>query len=223
MFTIQHWKSFWENQSTPLHRYNSEEWYYIYAQEINLISKSLGYNGGSVMETGCGNGALFNYLNINKENYVGTDLSESMLNIFRDKHPELTLICTDSSSYILPQKFSMVFSNGVGQYFDNIMMNLYINNALSMLEEGGVLILANLPWKDMRLKLYSGELAANPDPITFLKTAKSLFVFLTNQDSMGYWYNPRDFLKYKNPGVNVYVFGSLFHPYRFSIGFKKAT
>jgi len=222
MSTQQYWKNFWQNQSTPLHRYNSEEWYRMYAEEINLILKSLGYNQGPVLETGCGNGALFDYLDINKKDYMGTDLSENLVSIFRKKHPDVTLICTDSCEYICPHKVSLIFSNGVGQYFDKSMMELYINNSLSMLDENGILLLANLPWKDLKIKLYSGELSKNPSS----SLVKSLIFFLANsikKDSMGCWYNPKDFFAYKKPGLDIYIYGSLFHPYRFSIGFKKTN
>ena len=35
------WKSFWEQQSTPLHHFNDEKWYRFYAQEINLLLEVL--------------------------------------------------------------------------------------------------------------------------------------------------------------------------------------
>jgi hypothetical protein len=34
---LSYWKYFWDNQSNPLHRYNTDKWYRLYAKEINLI------------------------------------------------------------------------------------------------------------------------------------------------------------------------------------------
>jgi hypothetical protein len=36
---LSYWKDLWDNQSTPLHRYNTGKWYRLYAKEINLIFK----------------------------------------------------------------------------------------------------------------------------------------------------------------------------------------
>ena len=71
--TKNRWGKFWNKQTTPLHRYNDPLWYKLYAEEINLILQTSGYNDGAVLEMGCGNGALFPFLNINKENYTGVD------------------------------------------------------------------------------------------------------------------------------------------------------
>lgn len=225
MSDITFWKSYWEKQSTPLHRYNDEHWYRMYAEEINLIAKSLGYQGGSVMETGCGNGALFDYLDIDKEKYVGTDISENMLNIFRNKHPELNLVCTDSSSYFCDQKFAMIFSNGVVQYFDDKRMELYIENSLKMLNPNGLMLLGNIPWKDLRKKNLSGELSAQSVIHSLPRLLKiylyDFYITVSGKDPMGHWYNPRDFFKYRSKEVEIHVLGSLFHPYRFSLVLKK--
>jgi hypothetical protein len=34
---LSYWKDFWGNPYTPLHRYNTDKWYRLYAKEINLI------------------------------------------------------------------------------------------------------------------------------------------------------------------------------------------
>ncbi|WYL96979.1 MAG: class I SAM-dependent methyltransferase [Gloeotrichia echinulata IR180] len=222
MSRTNRWKKFWENQTTPLHRYNNEKWYRLYAEEINLITKSMGYQGGAVLETGCGNGALFDYLDINKENYIGTDISEKLLSIFQNKHPNLNLLCLDSTDYILPQKkFALIFSNGVIQYFNKQQVDLYVKQSLDMLENQGIIILANVLWKDLKSKYYGGELSINPRKNSTVFILKSVINEVLLKDNMGNWYNPRDFIKYQSENVEIQVFGSLFHPYRFSVALKK--
>lgn len=223
MAEVDRWKEFWNKQTNPLHSYNSENWYELFADEINLILKASEYNGGAVLETGCGNGALFPYLDINKSNYTGIDLSESLLEIFRKNHPNTNLICGDASAYHSSQRFSLIFSNGVAQYFDQKMLDTYINNSMNMLDGGGVLLLGNLLWKDVRNQYHSGELVRGENvkkpKYPRLKLIKAtVWSFLGLHDSMGHYYNPRDFYRYQ---AEVVFYGSLFHPYRFSVALKK--
>jgi cyclopropane fatty-acyl-phospholipid synthase-like methyltransferase len=219
---LSYWKDFWDNQSTPLHRYNTPEWYRLYAKEINLILESVGYDGGSALETGCGNGALFDELNIDKTDYVGTDISENLIKIFQERHPELKLLCTDSASYYVDRKFSVIFSNGVIQYFNPQQLNQYVDNCLKMLDRNGILLMANIPDRDATKKYYGGESqSVVASAIGSTKVAvKKLF---SGQKDIGNWYNTGDFTKFKNSGVEMQVFGSLFHPYRFSLSLKKVS
>ncbi|WP_309728365.1 class I SAM-dependent methyltransferase [Chamaesiphon sp. OTE_75_metabat_556] len=222
------WKGFWEQQSTPLHHFNNEKWYHFYAQEINLLLDALEYTGGSVLETGCGNGALFEYLNINKNDYIGTDISEAMLDIFRAKYPQVNLVCADAASHIVDRQFSLIYSNGVIQYLKSKQLDSYIQNSLSMLEPGGIMLVGNILWNKSKADFYSKRYLPGELSLQFSQGSK--FVYLKNtikqfvgKDFLGYWYSPSDFLKYQNENVRVYVFGSLFHAYRFSVGIEKLS
>jgi cyclopropane fatty-acyl-phospholipid synthase-like methyltransferase len=220
---LQYWKNFWEEQSTPCHRYNTPEWYAHYAQEINLILDSVGYQGGSVLETGCGDGALFDTLRINKTDYVGTDLSESLIAIFRSHHPEVKLICTDSASYQSERKFSLIFSNGVIQYFDHAQLDQYMRNSLEMLEPGGILLLGNILFRNLKPMVAGSEFSGRQVNNRWLRWLKFQASELLGKPSLGFWYSPRDFIQYQDINMDMQVFGSLFHPYRFSLILKKNT
>ncbi len=209
----KHWERFWGQQTTPLYRHKGDEWRELYANEINSILASLGYTGGAVLETGCGDGSLFEYLAIDKAAYLGTDLSESMLAVFRSRHPGVSLLCTDAARYTENRQFSLIFSNQVIQYFSRDDLDIYVNNALDKLEDNGTLLLANVLWKDLEFTQYH-----NGNLVSYLKASIQR---LMAKDTMGYWYTPRDFNKYRRAGVEIHVFGSLFYPYRFSIAFKK--
>jgi trans-aconitate methyltransferase len=214
-----YWKKFWDNQATPLHRYNTPEWYALYAKEINLILDALDYDSGSVLETGCGNGALFNQLNINKSGYVGTDISSGLIDIFRSQHPELELVCTDSATFKTDKKFSLIFSNGVIQYFDKGQLDMYVKSSLEMLDENGILLMVNVPDKDIQKKYYSmNESSSIKATLQYLKV---LVQRLSGVPGIGNWYNNQDFSRYKAPGLEIQFFGSLFHTYRFTIAIKK--
>ena len=210
---IKHWEKFWGQQTTPLYRHKGEKWRALYAQEINTILTSLGYTGGAVLETGCGDGSLFEYLDIDKAAYLGTDLSESMLSVFRSRHPGVNVVCTNAATYAGDHQFSLIFSNQVIQYFNKDDLDIYINNALNNTEDDGIVLLANILWQDLEFSQYH-----NGNLISYLKSQISRAI---GTDTMGYWYGPRDFDKYQRAGVEIHVFGSLFYPYRFSLAFKK--
>jgi cyclopropane fatty-acyl-phospholipid synthase-like methyltransferase len=219
---LSYWKDFWDNQSTPLHRYNTDEWYRLYAKEINLILESVGYKGGSALETGCGNGALFDSLEIDKTGYVGTDISENLVKIFQARHPELEILCTDSASYYVERKFSLIFSNGVIQYFNPAQLAQYISNSLKMLDKGGILLMANIPDRDATKKYYGGEGQSTLNSLVGLAKV-NVKRMLLGQKELGNWYNFQDFIKFRSEEIEVQNFGSIFHPYRFSLSLKKLS
>lgn len=216
-----YWKKFWDNQATPLHRHNTPKWYALYAKEINLILDVLEYDNGSVLETGCGNGALFDQLSINKNGYVGTDLSSGLIKIFQSNHPELELVCTDSATYRSDKKFSLIFSNGVIQYFSKSQLDLYVENSLSMLDETGVLLMVNVPDRNMQNKYYTANKRSSIK--STLQYSKVLVQKLLRVPGIGNWYNNQDFLAYQSQGLEIQFFGSLFHTYRFTIAIKKTS
>lgn len=222
MSNLAYWKHFWGSQISPMHRYNSIEWYERYAVEINLLIKSLKYDFGPVLESGCGNGALFDFLEVNKEGYTGVDISETMLAEFRKTHSNTTLYCSDAGSFFDKTKeFSLIFSNQCCQYFDFETIGKYVLNSYQMLQSGGVLLIGNIPWKDNQPNFDSGELGRDISLFSFRKKISSILFKRGKKDSIGNWYNPRDFIGYQRSDFKISVFGSLFHPYRFSIAFKK--
>jgi len=226
MAEIDRWKQYWDKQTTPLHSYNNPFWYKLFADEINLLLRASEYIGGATLETACGNGALFPYLEINKTNYVGVDLSQTLIDIFKQNYPDLTLICGDASAYRSDKIFSLVLSNALVQYLNKQALHNYILNSMSLLDEKGVILMANIPWKHNRLNFLSGELASGENikdaRHSWIKIVKSLiWLAMNGHDPMGYYYNPRDFFKYKHLNADVFVYGSLFHPSRFSVVLKK--
>ena len=221
MTKFDEFKDFWNQQTTPLHRYNDDKWFEIYAKEINLLIQTAGYKSGAVLETGCGNGGLYPYLDFDKNGYVGVDFSESLLNIFRVNHPGINLACADASAYVSSDHYSLIFSNGVIQYFNRQMLDNYIENTMSMLDVGGILLIANVPWKAVKNDMYSGELFGVTDLNKIAPLKASISSLIGRDQGIGYWYNPRDFFSYKHLCSGLSVHGSLFHPYRFSIILKK--
>lgn len=218
---LEKWKEFWKDKDTPLHRHNDDFFYKLYADELNLIFRRYGYNGGRVLESGCGNGGLFPFLEINRDNYIGMDIGTTLLKEFQSKFPSVKLI-EDSAEHLPPGKYSLIFSNGVGQYFNRERMQTYLNRAISGLEQEGTLIIANLLWSSARTNFrrgFYGDIATAPvqgrlDPLRRM-FRQVRYIFQSPDKSMGYWINPEDILR-MCPTTNNTILGSIFHPYRFT-------
>jgi len=122
------WKEFWRNKIDPQHRWDNPEHYAQYGRELSLIVGNS--SGKRVIELGCGSGSLFVPMGFDRARaYRGIDFSESMLGKFQEAHPQVTLVCADASSYCDDQKYDLIFSNGVAQYFDKSMFRRSISNA----------------------------------------------------------------------------------------------
>ncbi len=216
------WQEYWNQQNTPMHAHSSDEWYQLYAQEINLLCKAAGVSAGPVLESGCGNGALYEYYDFIDGEYVGIDFSETLLQQFKERYPSLELGVADAASYSDQRKFSLVFSNGVVQYFEPPTLARYIENNLSMLDETGVLLLINIPNSVVKPEYYSGEMYSRQQQLSFLKKLVARVRSRGRKDGLGYWYRPADFASYDSNTLNVTIYGSLFHPYRFSVAITRA-
>jgi hypothetical protein len=111
------------------------------------------------------------------------------------------------------------------QYFDRKQLAIYMQNSLEMLEPGGILLLGNLLWRDLQGRTFgSGELFGGPQTNalkTMVQSTKFYAKEWLGKPTMGHWHAPRDFFGYCNDNVKMQIFGSLFHPYRFSLVLKK--
>jgi len=223
---IDKWRQYWKDKDSPLHRHNDDFFYQLYADEINLILRRFGFAGGDVLESGCGNGALFPFLNLEKSKYTGMDISSSLLNDFRAKYPSTTLI-EDSAENIPGGPYTLIFSNGVGQYFNGKRLSEYINRSVDALSPGGLLIIGNLLWKASQSNFISGVYAdvACRLPVGKLESARRFLKAIVGSEnasvaSMGYWINPKDILEVASLTENT-ILGSIFHPYRFTFVGRK--
>lgn len=213
------WKSFWEGKISPLHTYDDESYYSTYGKELSVLYDSFEY--GSVLEIGCGNGALYPYLGFSQKSYVGVDLSQSMLKNFREKHPNanIKLLSINPGSVFKDQrKCDLIFQNGVIQYFDDKMVNEFFSASYDMLNQGGKIVIGSIPWKLCKRGYYFGEF--RPNRSSFLGKVYSYII--AYKSLMGRWYSFSDFRKIaKKHSLTVEFFGSLLYPYRFHVVFTK--
>lgn len=213
------WKAFWEGQTSPLHTHNDENYYSSYGKELILLYDDFKYD--SVLEIGCGNGALYPYLGFSDKSYVGVDLSQSMLENFREKYPNknLDLIHIGAGEiYKDEKKYDLIFQNGVIQHFDNKMVEEFMAASYQMLAPGGRIVIGSIPWKLCKKGYYFGEF--RPNKSSFI--GKLYGYIMSYKSIMGNWYSFADFREFANKySLKVEFFGSLLYPYRFHVVFTK--
>ena len=212
--TLTRWESYWRAQTEPHHSSDSHSFYDRHALELKAIFGRR--KPTSVLEIGCGNGALYERLGFNDTHYKGVDFSESMLEVFAQQHPEATLECADGSEYCDAHKYHLVFSNGVIQYFDRAMLRRHFAQVRKMMTPESVFVCASVPWKLQKSRFLTGELFP-PYRRSLLRLGKAFARFLLRRpDQLGNWYGFKDMQDLaRENGMVAEMFPSLCYAYRF--------
>ncbi|MDJ0617904.1 MAG: methyltransferase domain-containing protein [Calothrix sp. MO_192.B10] len=213
MTTLNKWSKYWQGLKTPLHQYDTNEHYQQYAAELKILFGN--HMPSTVLEIGCGNGDLYEYLNFDRAKlYKGVDFSHSMLENFREKYPNIDVECCDGSGYFDDQKYNLIFSNGVVQYFDDQMLRQHFANAKKMMNDDSYFVCASIPWKAQKFRYMNGELRVNHDINILNGYINSLKNILKNQ--MGIWYDLSTIKKIAATyNMSVEFYGSMHYMYRF--------
>lgn len=214
MTTLEKWRGYWSNRTSPEHASDSPEFYRFYAREVRLLMGDKPLR--RILEIGCGNGALYPYFGFDQTQYRGVDFSPSMLATFRAKHPELDLVLAEGSSYAEPgNKYDLIFSDQVIQLFDRAMLDRHFACARTMMDGVSLFICASIPWKPMRLRYFAGQI-----PGTKINKIVRLIPFLVQAslwgDPVGYWYRLRDIENLaQRHGFSVKFYGSMVYHHAF--------
>jgi cyclopropane fatty-acyl-phospholipid synthase-like methyltransferase len=205
---------YWQDKSDPLHRANTANHYKSYAAELRVLFNHL--TPCSVLELGCGNGDLYEYLRFDTADvYKGVDFSPSMIDSFKKAHPGVDLECRDASSYSDDTKYDLIFSNGVIQYFDDQMLNHHFVNAKSMMTDNSLFICASLLWKTQRFKYVSGELIKGRKR-SIVRGIIGYVRRVVFNDPMGVWHNPSDIETVaRRNGMTCECYASMHYLFRF--------
>lgn len=215
------WQSFWQAQSTPLHRRDSEDFYRKHSAELSLLTGNPA--GLSVLDLGCGDGALYRHMGFHRASrYVGLDFSVAMLNEFRRRESNLELVEGSAIDIPVQGKFDIVFSNGLVQYLSLEEFAVHLRNVLSRTAPGGVYVCGSVPSRERFLSLAIGR-AAYPPRFSPLVAFKEVVAYLIGRASLGQWYSLRDVEKCaKAANADADVFGSLHYLYRYHLVFRSA-
>jgi lipopolysaccharide exporter len=212
--TAERYRKFWENKKSPLHGTDSAEFYQNLAVELkSLFPREPSAN---VLEIGCGDGSLFQYLGLAGDKYTGVDFSPSLLELFRRRHPKLQLCCAEGSSFLESGgKYRLIFSHGVVQHFDQDMLHLHFENARRMMNDDSILVCASVLDKARRLQYEAGLQTKGTLP-RMIRLGKSTLSRALGRDVMGYWYSREEFAKIANAhGLEASFSESSTFPYRF--------
>lgn len=124
--------------------------------ELEAI-KNLINNGDQVLDLGCGNGRLLDLLKEEKVQYIGIDVSEKLINLAREKHPEEMFKVADALD--LPfedNSFDKIICLAVWHHVPSFQLRIeFLNQAKRVLKPDGLLILSvwNL-WQRRFLKYH---------------------------------------------------------------------
>ena len=86
-----------------------------YEQKIHFVSSNVAIDEGVTLDYGCGVGRFAKVF----KSYVGSDITENLLNIAKDEHPNLTFIRVESPFEIPEIEFDRFFTSTVLQHNDD--------------------------------------------------------------------------------------------------------
>ena len=113
------------------------------AEELHVLISP--YKCHSILELGCGTGYLAPFLIEKGYLYTGLDISNAMLEIARNRHPEIKFILNDMRNFNFEMLFDAIISSGRG--FCHLIQNDDVFAALNCiykaLKPGGIVFVDN--------------------------------------------------------------------------------
>ena len=91
----------------------------------------------TIVDLGCGNGALTKKLHDKGLSVIGIDASEDLLRIARADYPDIPFICADAADFRLEQPVDAVFSNAVFHWIDRERQPAMLSCVYRALRKGG--------------------------------------------------------------------------------------
>lgn len=212
MTTAERYRLFWASKTWPMTRSNTPEYYKFMGSELRML-----WNPATpkrVLELGCGNGAMFAFLEFPPDGYKGVDFTRHFIADFQSRHPSVAVECCEASSYVDGNSYDLIFSNELVQHFDAQMLLRHFQNARSMMHPDSLFICAGIPWKAHRSRFRSGIVTGRRPSL--LRSIKCTVRDLLGKDGMGHWYDLSEIQKAAGEmGMSVQFYGSLMYLYRF--------
>src|SRR5271169_973964 len=185
----RNWEAFWAHRVAPLHKRDAGDFYAEHAADLRLLFAKL--NPRTVLELGCGNGAMYSYLGFEGTAYKGVDFSKTMLRDFAARYPGVELECGNIASFADERQYDLIFMESVAQYCDPDKLATVFKSVRSLMHKESVFTCSSIPLKAARAAYMTGALAP-PTRRSLLAVVKGrITASLPWPDSMGYWYEPR--------------------------------
>jgi cyclopropane fatty-acyl-phospholipid synthase-like methyltransferase len=213
------WQEFWKSRSDPLHSASTSEYYERMALELGLLIDVK--DNMHVYEMACGSGTFYRRLGFDRTHYVGVDYSPSMIETFKRLEPNVNVSVADVRTFSPSTNVDLVYSNGMLQYLSMADAEKLIEQSAKVLNPGGSIVHAAVPWKALRWQLFSGAFGERPrNP---LKASAIYLAEITRlKPSLGTWFAPAKLRKFgQDHGLSVTFFGSHYYPYRFHVKMTK--
>ena len=96
--------------------------------------------GSSVLDLGCGNGALTKKLQELGFQVQGMDSSDEMLTIARQHYPDIRFVNGDATQFTLAEPVDVIFSNAVFHWIDKEKQDSLATHIANALKPGGALV-----------------------------------------------------------------------------------
>lgn len=175
------------------------------------------------LEIGCGAGEVFAHLGFSQANYLGVDVSATILEQFRERHPGVTTKLGDAVSFVADTSFDFILINNVVQYMPWSEVRHVISNVRRMLAPGGRALIGNVPDRQLRMRYQRQAFARSRRRLHIrlasfaLESVRALLSPGAPTRRLGYWHARKDFaIAAAGEGLSAEFFGCLLYSYRFS-------
>ncbi len=91
----------------------TEDFSFVHQYGNSVIELIDADKGSSILDLGCGNGALTKALQDKGYLVTGMDASKELLDIAKEKYPDIDFMQGDAADFTLPKLADVVFSNAV--------------------------------------------------------------------------------------------------------------
>jgi SAM-dependent methyltransferase len=211
--TAEKFRVFWADKTSPMSRSESPDFLRLVAGELTLLFRER--YPVSVLEIGCGNGCLFDFLDFSPSFYRGVDFGPRMLEVFRHRHPELDLVEADGSSYVDERTYDLILVHDVIAHFTPKMLEQHCRNARRMMHSESLLLWGSVPWRALRNTFDLG-MWSNDGRVSPRRWMKTNVRRLVGRDLMGRWYRTTEIAEIAaRNSFQARFHGSVAYPYRF--------
>jgi SAM-dependent methyltransferase len=207
------YREFWSDKTSPMSRSERPAFLRLVASELKLV---LGRRDPvSVLEIGCGNGCLFEFLEFSPHFYRGVDFGPRMIEGFRRTHPHLDLIQAEGSSYVDDRTYDLILVHDVIAHFTPAMLAQHCRNARRMMHSESMLLWGSVLWSALRNSFDLGLLSTDGKP-SVVRWGRNKLRRALGRDLMGHWYGVDEISKLaRENSLHVRFHGSIAYPYRF--------
>jgi O-antigen/teichoic acid export membrane protein/SAM-dependent methyltransferase len=191
-------------------------------QALELTSLYSAAHPKRVLEIGCGDGSLFPYFGISAACYKGVDFTPKFIERFRSCEPSVQLVCAEGASYLdRAHQYDLILLNGIVQHFDGQMLEQHVQNARTMLRDGGLIIWGSIPRRRHRREYDAGKWSGS-GRASAARLLRSWGGRILGLDAMGYWYEPGEIVALADKyGLCADFVPSNLYPYRFHAVIRK--